>query len=383
MAVQKSRKTPSKRNMRRSHSALKTAALSVDSTTGNVHRRHHVGADGYYRGKKLVRTANVADVAGQKQNKEVRGRISIPCPKVFSLRENFEGVVEVLNQIRTQSDRQRNENCYIDFREIRHLSPAAALVLAAELDRWNRLPGEQKRRLKPVDVSKWDPHVRKLLGGMGFFELLQVKGQQTHNVAGSIEYVKFETGSQADGRVIDSLRKEKLDPVVGGVPGKLHLYNAVTEAMTNVVHHAYKDRASSSPRHGPSNWWLSASYDSSKREVIILIYDQGAGIPNTLARRFRERIAGIVSTNHAEMIQAAHALSRSASEKQHRGHGLQRDVRAYLENLPCDGEYRVVSLRGEYVSTKDANGSRERLKNHAQSLHGTLIEWRLHLKDES
>lgn len=54
MAVQKSRKTPSKRDMRRSHDALKGATLSIDAVTGELHRRHHITADGYYRGKKLV-----------------------------------------------------------------------------------------------------------------------------------------------------------------------------------------------------------------------------------------------------------------------------------------------------------------------------------------
>ena len=54
MAVQKSRKTPSKRDMRRSHDALSTAALSVDSTTGETHLRHHVSPDGYYRGRQVV-----------------------------------------------------------------------------------------------------------------------------------------------------------------------------------------------------------------------------------------------------------------------------------------------------------------------------------------
>ena len=56
MAVQKSRKTPSKRGMRRAHDALKAATLSVDSTSGETHRRHHVTADGYYRGQKVIET---------------------------------------------------------------------------------------------------------------------------------------------------------------------------------------------------------------------------------------------------------------------------------------------------------------------------------------
>lgn len=61
MAVQKSRKTPSRRGMRRSHDALRSATLSVEPTTGETHRRHHVSADGYYRGQKVVEDKVVDD----------------------------------------------------------------------------------------------------------------------------------------------------------------------------------------------------------------------------------------------------------------------------------------------------------------------------------
>lgn len=54
MAVQQNRKTRSKRDMRRSHDALQAATLSVEPTTGEVHRRHHVSPDGFYRGKQVV-----------------------------------------------------------------------------------------------------------------------------------------------------------------------------------------------------------------------------------------------------------------------------------------------------------------------------------------
>lgn len=59
MAVQKSKVTRSKRGMRRSHDALQTnTALVTDPTSGETHRRHHVSADGFYRGKKVVETGN-------------------------------------------------------------------------------------------------------------------------------------------------------------------------------------------------------------------------------------------------------------------------------------------------------------------------------------
>ncbi len=54
MAVQKSKKSTSRRGMRRSHDALTETTISVDTTSGELHRRHTVTADGYYRGRKVV-----------------------------------------------------------------------------------------------------------------------------------------------------------------------------------------------------------------------------------------------------------------------------------------------------------------------------------------
>lgn len=54
MAVQKSKVTRARRGKRRSHDALNKPTLSIDSTTGETHRRHHVTADGFYRGKQVL-----------------------------------------------------------------------------------------------------------------------------------------------------------------------------------------------------------------------------------------------------------------------------------------------------------------------------------------
>lgn len=40
--------------MRRSHDALSARALAVDVTTGEVHLRHHLSPNGYYRGRKVI-----------------------------------------------------------------------------------------------------------------------------------------------------------------------------------------------------------------------------------------------------------------------------------------------------------------------------------------
>ena len=56
MAVQQNKKSSSRRDMRRSHDSLKASTLSIEPESGETHRRHHVSADGYYRGRKVIHT---------------------------------------------------------------------------------------------------------------------------------------------------------------------------------------------------------------------------------------------------------------------------------------------------------------------------------------
>ncbi len=56
MAVQQRKKSTSRRDTRRAHDSLESPCLSIEPTTGEVHRRHHVSPDGYYRGEKVLNT---------------------------------------------------------------------------------------------------------------------------------------------------------------------------------------------------------------------------------------------------------------------------------------------------------------------------------------
>ena len=58
MGVQQNKKSRSRRDMRRSHDALTGPTLSVDATSGEKHLRHHVTADGFYRGRKVIDKGN-------------------------------------------------------------------------------------------------------------------------------------------------------------------------------------------------------------------------------------------------------------------------------------------------------------------------------------
>lgn len=55
MAVQKSKKSRSKRNIRRNANTKFTqATISIDKETGESHKRHHITKSGYYKGMQII-----------------------------------------------------------------------------------------------------------------------------------------------------------------------------------------------------------------------------------------------------------------------------------------------------------------------------------------
>ena len=44
-----------------SRDALPTTALSTDPVSGELHRRHHVGPDGYYRGHRVIPEKEISE----------------------------------------------------------------------------------------------------------------------------------------------------------------------------------------------------------------------------------------------------------------------------------------------------------------------------------
>lgn len=63
MAVPQRRRSRARRDMRRSHDTLVKPTLATDATTGETHRRHHIGPNGYYRGRQVVKLQDETEEA--------------------------------------------------------------------------------------------------------------------------------------------------------------------------------------------------------------------------------------------------------------------------------------------------------------------------------
>jgi hypothetical protein len=306
-------------------------------------------------------------------------RLILELPASLDFEANYEATVSHFSALReaTQSARRLSS---LKFDHLRHISPAAALVLASEVDRWNHRVG---RRLKAA-VESWDKAIARLLCQMGYFELLGIERPLEVPDSETLTFLRFKRGDPGDrdaGKLAQQLRLE-IEACVGFGIQKHFLFEGLSEAITNVCQHAYPV-ANNFPMQ---NWWLSASYDRQSRELCVIFYDQGAGIPCTLPTRWKsfELVKVIFNTwTDSQKIEAAMEVGRSSSGRAERGKGLQNLVE--FAKTHREGRLSIYSLQGMYrLHSKRQSPDTDPLttterQDHQNSIGGTLIEWSVKL----
>lgn len=322
------------------------------------------------------------------------GRIEIDAPRNFSLRHNYNQVVGFFWRFREEVAKLRHIKevrnlrgtpMRVNFKTIQQLSPAAALVLAAEIDRWRRDFGF---RPIPVEIEEWNGDVRERLIELGLFDLLDVPDHlrpPERPASDQNKMIRFLSEIGAPGAACEALKRE-LEVVAGAVPARTYFHDGVSEAMANVGHHAYPAKwANPAVPWIKDRWWATGAYRPADGSLRVVFYDQGVGIPATLptkrARHEKERglfqfLAQELSRfktdgrDHARLIAAALMYPRSSTGEANRGNGLQ-DIRAFVDNSR-DGTLRIISGRGEITYRR---GGKLETQNHPARFTGTLIEW--------
>jgi hypothetical protein len=258
----------------------------------------------------------------------------------------------------------------LDFGGLRHISASAALVLASEVDRWNF---RTRKRLR-AKTATWHQDIRRLLCQMGYFELLGLDRPPDPDFSKPTVFLPFKRGivDHRDGGTIAKEMRIEIEATIGKKIKKLPLFDGLSEAITNVSHHAY------SPGDAFRQWWLSASFDQSNRRLCVTFYDQGAGIPMTLPHSKYAFLLKLLNLNKdSEKIEAAMEAGRSSTGNAERGKGLQNLLefaKAYE-----GGTLAIFSLRGMCRVHARKNGGETildtRKADFKQSIGGTLIEW--------
>ncbi|MBH1510729.1 hypothetical protein I5U09_02355 [Stenotrophomonas maltophilia] len=308
-------------------------------------------------------------------------RHELTPPEVLDLEENYSATIRFLQNLRFATSRRGN--FHIEMKGVRDISPAAALLLVAECDRWRE--STLSKWLRAESVSEWEPSVRRRLKEMGFFTVLNTRSPPDDPfVPGEDRYVPFLTGARNPGGPAVRLQEEieALGPVVADPDA---LYEGLVEAMTNVAQHAYSSR--NGGEFGPKRWWISASVNASRHSMTVMVVDHGVGIAKTLPRskvweRIRqamplEKLKEILKDD-AEILLAAFTKGgeyKSQTGESHRGKGLRENIKGYVESHNSRGQLRVLTNRAGYLYSRNNDVELEKSFAVPVPFDGTFIEW--------
>lgn len=300
----------------------------------------------------------------------------IMLPPVLSLRDNFGPTVAAINQMR-EAVLVQNRPIQLYFDHVTEIEPAAVLLLTAEADRCRQLRPFRGQYMVMGNYPN-STEVFFQLREMGFYKLMRVDeldelpDERDH--AGRPYFLPF-----VRLRLVDAEFAARLVDVISDTSvamsstAKRRMVAALKEARGNAVEHAYSD---DTPFQSLSDrYWVAGYINPDTREAMMILLDQGVGIPRTLGPTRFEQIRAFLrlewQPSDGHMIAAATELHRTSTGERGRGKGF-RDMKRFID-LCDDGELRVLSNQGCYRYMKAV----DEISDEEQSIGGTLVEWRV------
>ena len=307
----------------------------------------------------------------------------LTLPAVMNFSSNYNRTMQAIQTIRHLTGRRIFNNqcyrlCFVDFSKIKYISASAALVLPAELSKWD---DSVRQRIRPK-VKTWDKNILSQFDELGFFDLFRNKDSfelEKEKEPSNIRFVKYMKGHLHDDEKTQHLKKE-IKRIVGEDLGKwTFLYSGLSEAITNVVHHAYPDNKGYSEED--KKWYLTASYDIDSRVIKVVFYDQGITIPGSLPEsKLHEKILSYLSKHplaerkrDEQLLKAAVEIKRSSTGEEDRGKGLQ-DLLEFIKQRG-EGYLSIMSGKGLYKYSQHNNKTEVKSVSFTLPVCGTLIVW--------
>jgi hypothetical protein len=310
--------------------------------------------------------------------------VSIMLPQKMNLSTHYEMTILHINAIRLLTGGSPGRSLLrlgsVRFEALREISSSSALLLTAELSRWD----DSLRSSLIPRTKNWCPEIYERLRSLGFFNLFK-KAKHLHKSGYStseVKLVEFIKGNNVNKDYKEL--KIHLHEIIGNTISKwTFLVGGLDEAITNVGHHAYPEGCSVPEQN--QNWYLTGGYNSVTRELKIVFYDQGIGIPGSLPEsKLWEHILALVKIlpvvsreKDAVLLAAAMELDRTSTEETDRGKGLP-DMLEFIEQRGA-GYLAVMSGHGLYKVT--LGGKKREIKKDTlyTPILGTLIIWKVDL----
>lgn len=312
--------------------------------------------------------------------------VIIHLPEQMNFNEKYELTSLHIAAIRKLAGNVRMPNrayklASVDFDNLKKISTSAALVLTAELSKWD---DAIRNRLMPT-IENWDHDILQQFTEIGFFDLFnnehseKLPDNNSSCKTSSLSLVKYIKGRCGDKAKTRILKNEIRNIVADKICKWTFLDSGLSEAITNVSHHAYPKNYNYS--EDDKNWYLTGSYSKKTNELKIVFYDQGIGIPKSLpSSEIWERVLSWFSKysiadrkQHEVLLKAAVELDRTSTFESDRGKGLQ-DLLEFVKQRG-DGYLSILSLKGLFKYTMTKGKGSVKSENFDQPIYGTLIIW--------
>lgn len=260
----------------------------------------------------------------------------------------------------------------LDFSRTRLIRPGGMLLLIAFLEgALHEYAGRLKVRCLKGSLAG------QLLHHTGFGKRLGMAADHCRPEHESVLTWQFVSGTHAEGDKVDALITAFRS--LAEVTISDSLYDVVTEALTNVVHHAYRDKEEHGPPRRTDKWWIFASLTLPKGGdrggLYLAVYDRGIGIQGSMRRRLNRRevvldhsdpilrLLGMrnVATRKLDQLLLARAVEKNDSSTGlgFRGKGLpemrafakeQHDSALYILSGSAQYSYRHAGQKVELTS---------------------------------
>lgn len=312
-------------------------------------------------------------------------------------RSNLELFSNFIENLRLSA--KYNNHVVISFKGTYEITACAGLRLLAEVSHLLKIHstlsfGCSFRKVRRRNSKKNDNQIDRALHQIGFFDAIRQPGLAPIRGNDNAVWQQL-SGNLADG----SLAANLLNSLPASISkiSKAQLYKGAIEAMANSVDHAYPSEENEDPNL-ENRWWMLVG--TKQNSITQIVCDLGVGIPVTLPKKHKEstltaifRKIGVLGSGDAELIHASTFIKRSRTNLPYRGKGG-ADIRSITEHFPSAllsirsnrGCYVVAGLKHPgivsdgYEEIKDAKG-REWSASSNGSIHGTMIEWTVSLKD--
>lgn len=332
----------------------------------------------HFRHARNIRKRKATSKERLKARKQRANKIQkqIEVPVVLDFFEKYNETVEFIENIK-KCVFQDKANVFLNFSKCEKISSEACVVLAAEIERC------RKKALVSGSYPNND-EVYFLLNEIGFFRMLQIRSsKRVLDDNSEVDVIKLQSGKKGNPQNIMKGIKGLFyteDGEQPNTPFERRVYGALTEAMSNAVEHAYpQDFTEKNSATCVPYWWRAGFRDNRDNIVLIVLYDQGAGIPNTLHINLKENLKELAAKLKRtpyddEKIALAMGKGRSRTKIEGRGFGTYDMQSVIKESL--GGFLSVFSYNGKYTYHSSDNIEQERLRG---CLSGTLVVWQLSL----